>query len=45
VRRRVNVTRAIRAAIDRIRTHNPDIAAYLDQAVRTGTYCSYTAQR
>jgi hypothetical protein len=44
-RARVNVTRAIRAAIDRIRTHNPDTAAHLDQAVRTGTHCSYTAQR
>jgi AAA ATPase domain len=44
-RARVNVTRAIRSAIDRIRTHSPDAAAHLDQAVRTGTYCSYTAQR
>jgi len=44
-RARVNVTRAIRSAIDRIRIHNPAAAAYLDQAVRTGTYCSYTAQR
>jgi hypothetical protein len=44
-RARVNVTRAIRSAIDRIRTHNPDAAAHLDHAVRTGTYCSYTAQR
>lgn len=44
-RARVNVTRAIRSAIDRIRTHNPDAAAHLDQAIRTGIYCSYTAQR
>ena len=44
-RARVNVTRAIRAAIDRIRTHNPAAAAHLDQTVRTGTYCSYTAHR
>jgi hypothetical protein len=44
-RARVNVTRAIRSAIDRIRTHNPAAAAHLDQTVRTGTYCSYTAQR
>jgi hypothetical protein len=42
-RARVNVTRAIRSAIDRVRTHNPDAAAHLDQAVRTGTHCSYTA--
>lgn len=44
-RARVNVTRAIRSAIDRIRTHNPAAAAHLDQTVRTGTYCSYTAHR
>ncbi len=44
-RARINVTRAIRSAIDRIRTHNPNAAAHLDQAVKTGTYCSYTAQR
>jgi hypothetical protein len=41
-RARVNVTRAIRSAIDRIRSHNPNAAAHLDQALRTGTYCSYT---
>ena len=44
-RARVNVTRAIRSAIDKVRTHDPDAAAHLDQAVRTGTYCSYTALR
>ena len=44
-RARVNVTRAIRSAIDRIRTHNPDAAVQLDQAVKTGTYCCYTAHR
>jgi hypothetical protein len=44
-RARVNVTRAIRAAIDRMKTHNPDAAEHLDQSVKTGTYCSYTAQR
>jgi hypothetical protein len=43
-RARVNVTRAIRSAIGKIRTHDADAAAHLDQAVRTGTYCSYTAQ-
>jgi len=44
-RARVNVTRAIRSAIDRVRTHSPEAAAHLDQAVRTGTHCSYSAQR
>ena len=42
---RVNVTRSIRSAINRIRTHSPDAAAHLDQAVKTGTYYSYTPQK
>ena len=41
-RARVNVTRAIRTAISRIRSQAPDAAAHLDQAIRTGTHCSYT---
>jgi hypothetical protein len=41
-RARVNVTRAIRTAISRIRSHAPAAAAHLDQAIRTGTHCSYT---
>jgi hypothetical protein len=41
-RARLNVTRAIRSAISRIRDRAPDAAAHLDQAVRTGTRCSYT---
>lgn len=40
-RARLNVTRAIRTAIARIREHAPDAAAHLDQAVRTGSRCSY----
>jgi AAA ATPase domain len=40
-RARLNVTRAIRTAIARIRDRAPDAAARLDQAVRTGTRCSY----
>jgi hypothetical protein len=40
-RARLNVTRAIRTAIARIRDRAPDAAAHLDQAVRTGTRCSY----
>jgi hypothetical protein len=40
-RARLNVTRAIRTAISRIRDRAPDAAAHLDQAVRTGTRCSY----
>jgi AAA ATPase-like protein len=40
-RARVNVTRAIRAAISRIRDRAPDAAAYLDVTVRTGNRCCY----
>ncbi len=41
-RARLNVTRAIRTAISRIRHRVPDAAAHLDQAIRTGTRCSYS---
>ena len=41
-RARLNVTRAIRSAIARIRDRAPAAAAYLDQAVRTGIRCSYS---
>jgi hypothetical protein len=41
-RARLNVTRAIRSAIGRIRDRAPAAAAHLDQAVRTGTRCSYS---
>jgi hypothetical protein len=40
-RARLNVTRAIRSAIARIRDRAPAAAAHLDQAVRTGSRCSY----
>jgi hypothetical protein len=40
-RARVNVTKALRAAIDRITSELPSLGAHLSRAVRTGTYCSY----
>jgi hypothetical protein len=40
-RARVNVTRAIRSAIDRIRERLPAGAEHLDQTVHTGTCCVY----
>lgn len=40
-RARLNVTRAIRTAIARIRHRAPAAGAHLDAAVRTGAYCSY----
>lgn len=39
---RLNVTRAIRAAIDRIAQSSPAVAGHLRTTVRTGTFCSYT---
>jgi hypothetical protein len=40
-RARASVTRAVRQAIQRIRTHHPACAEHLDRAVRTGTHCCY----
>lgn len=41
-RARVNITRAIRSAITRIREHSTALAGHLDATVHTGTFCSYT---
>jgi tetratricopeptide (TPR) repeat protein len=38
---RLNVTRAIRAAIARIEQAHPAAGRELNRAIRTGTYCSY----
>jgi non-specific serine/threonine protein kinase len=40
-RARLNVTRAVRAAITRIRDRAPSAGAHLDAAVHTGAHCSY----
>jgi hypothetical protein len=40
-RARASVTRAVRHAMGRIRTHHPRLGAHLEQAIRTGTYCTY----
>ncbi|MEM7136950.1 MAG: AAA family ATPase [Myxococcota bacterium] len=40
-RARVNVQRRIRDAIRRVEAHDPKLAKHLDQAIRTGTFCSY----
>ena len=40
-RARVNVTRAIKAAIARIQANHPALGQYLQQTVKTGTVCSY----
>jgi pimeloyl-ACP methyl ester carboxylesterase len=41
-RARINVTRAIKVALERIAEHNPALAALLTKSIRTGTFCSYT---
>ncbi len=41
-RARLNVTRAIRSAIAKIRDRAPAAAAHLDRSVRTGSRCSYS---
>ena len=41
-RARVNVTRAIRTSIERIRTQSPALGDHLEAAVHTGIFCSYT---
>ncbi len=40
-RARLNVTRAIRAAIQKIGARDATLGELLDHAIRTGTYCSY----
>ena len=40
-RARASVTRAVRLAMGRIRTHHPPLGAHLEQAIRTGTYCAF----
>jgi hypothetical protein len=37
----VNITRAIRAALARIRAYSPALASHLDATIHTGTFCSY----
>jgi len=39
---RTRVTRSLRYALRRLAEHHPTLATHLEQAVRTGTYCSYT---
>ena len=40
-RARINVTRAIKAALTRIQEHSPALGQHLTRTVRTGIYCSY----
>ncbi|HEU4579640.1 MAG TPA: hypothetical protein VFS67_15385 [Polyangiaceae bacterium] len=40
-RARVSITRAIRQALAVLREHHVPLAAHLERAIRTGTYCAY----
>jgi hypothetical protein len=40
-RARVNVTRVIKSAIQKIREQDPSLGHHLDHDIRTGTYCVY----
>jgi hypothetical protein len=40
-RARINVTRAIAAAINRIRAQHRGLGHYLDRSIQTGTSCTY----
>jgi non-specific serine/threonine protein kinase len=38
---RINVTKAIRSALTRIRKNSPALGLHLDRTIRTGAFCSY----
>jgi hypothetical protein len=40
-RARVNVTRAVKNTLARLREHNPQLGRHLDRTIRTGVFCSY----
>src|SRR5262249_15234734 len=41
-RARINITRAIKIALEKIAEHNPPLASLLPSSIRPGTFCSYT---
>ncbi len=40
-RARLNVTRAVRAAIDRVGRNDPDLEQLFNKSIKTGTFCCY----
>ena len=44
-RARLNVTRAIRAALQKISEHNRNLGEVLNLSLRTGSFCSFVAER
>ncbi len=43
-RARVNVTRSISRAVQKLDKVHPELARHLDQTLRTGTFCTYVAE-
>jgi non-specific serine/threonine protein kinase len=41
-RARLNVTKAIKAALSKIRTSHPALGHHLATSIKTGTFCVYT---
>lgn len=41
-RARVNATRALRAAVERIAEHSPALGKHFEATLKTGTFCAYT---
>jgi hypothetical protein len=41
-RARVNITRAVRSILTRVRAQNSPLADHLDATIHTGTFCSYS---
>jgi len=41
-RARLNVTKGLKAALDKIASSHPPLAAHLAATTRRGTFCSYT---
>ncbi len=40
-RARINVTRAVKAALDRVAEHSPALGRHFEATLRTGTFCAY----
>jgi tetratricopeptide (TPR) repeat protein len=41
-RARVNITKAVKIALSRVRANSPALASHLDATIHTGTFCCYT---
>jgi hypothetical protein len=41
-RARINVTRALKAVVDKVASSHPDLARHLRASLKTGVFCSYS---